>query len=488
MQKIIFDLSKNEAEIKSVDGELAEGNVGSVELHIINAPNNWGDKTVWATFIKGEVELPCITSKENNEYVTPVPDYIFIDDRNFGIYVWCVGGQNYIETRRVLRIPVAETGTFKGETVKPETISSVDQLLGAMQTLATAVENAEKDRYQMYYTAEGISKEDFDSGHVKSRQEKYIESEIERNEEYFVRERQRESQYIAAEGTSDSELGDDSRWGKYKSAEQERYNAFTAAETQRKAEFNTNEIARQSNERQRINAETDRQNAETERKNAEQKREETINSLSVVATSGNYNDLNNKPIIESTSDNITHDYNEFTTEGIYILREPYKERYKLLIVTTDNDHYDNETNTFYGDVVAQYLFSTYGVTKRMQLNDKWTGWEPVGGTDINVVDDIDSISGDEEKKVVPSARAVKIHTTYVLNAAVNYVDRNVLNKFVNDLTVPVEADAIPTARCTQKYIQDTSSDVVAYVDGAIGDIETSLENIIAKYGLGGDGV
>ena len=27
-----------------------------------------------------------------------------------------------------------------------------------------------------------------------------------------------------------------------------------------------------------------------------------------------------------------------------------------------------------------------------------------------------------------------------------------------------------------------------YVDRAIGDIETSLENIIAKYGLGGDSV
>jgi hypothetical protein len=168
--------------------------------------------------------------------------------------------------------------------------------------------------------------------------------------------------------------------------------------------------------------------------------------LSKVATSGNYKDLSNKPIIESISEDITHDYNEFTTEGIYILREPYKERYKLLIVTTDNDHYDNETNTWYGYVVTQYLFSTYGVTKRMNLNDKWTGWEPVGGTDINIVDDINNISGDEEKEVIPSARAVKLYTALVQN------------------------------------------DIIGYVDNAIGDIETSLENIIAKYGLGGDSV
>ena len=168
--------------------------------------------------------------------------------------------------------------------------------------------------------------------------------------------------------------------------------------------------------------------------------------LADVATSGNYNDLTDKPIIESISDNIPHDYNEFTTEGIYILREPYKERYKLLIVVTDNDHYDNETNTFYGYVVTQYLFSTYGVTKRMNIKDKWTKWDPVGGTDINVVDDIDNISGDDEFDAIPSARAVKIHVGFVQNEIIGYIDR------------------------------------------AIGDVETSLENIIAKYGLGGDGV
>ena len=119
-----------------------------------------------------------------------------------------------------------------------------------------------------------------------------------------------------------------------------------------------------------------------------------------------YNDLTDKPINESISEYGTHNYNEFTTEGIYILREPFKERYKLLIVTKDNDHYDEETGE-YGHADVQYIFTTYDVTKRIHINGKWT---------------------------------------------------------------------------------ETTLSTKAYVDSAIGDVETSLENIIAKYGLGGDDV
>ena len=99
----------------------------------------------------------------------------------------------------------------------------------------------------------------------------------------------------------------------------------------------------------------------------------------------------------------------------------------------------------------------------------------------NIVHDITNIEGDAELGSIPSARAVKVHTTIVRNEIIGYVDRNVLNKIVNDLTVPVESDAIPTARCTQKYIEDTASEIVTH-------IETTLENIIEKYGLGGDSV
>lgn len=67
-------------------------------------------------------------------------------------------------------------------------------------------------------------------------------------------------------------------------------------------------------------------------------------------------------------------------------------------------------------------------------------------TKSNLVDDIDVVEGDEEFDAVPSVRGLKI--ALVKNA----------------------------------------TDVVGYVDRAIGNIETSLENIIAKYGLGGDSV
>ena len=49
-----------------------------------------------------------------------------------------------------------------------------------------------------------------------------------------------------------------------------------------------------------------------------------------------------------------------------------------------------------------------------------------------------------------------------------------------------EIDAIPDARAVKTYSFNLQNDVVGYVDRAIGDIETSLENIITKYGLGGD--
>ena len=33
-----------------------------------------------------------------------------------------------------------------------------------------------------------------------------------------------------------------------------------------------------------------------------------------------------------------------------------------------------------------------------------------------------------------------------------------------------------------------SDEIIEYVDSAIGDVETTLENIITKYALGGDSV
>jgi hypothetical protein len=392
MQYIELDLAKNEAVIKSVDGELAEGNVGSVELHIINPPNDWKSGSVWATFSKGGTQLSHLSALVDSKYVTDVPAKMFEDDRNFGIFVWCIVGESYVETRRMARVSIAETEAIPATTeiVSSEEASEVMQCIQKMDTLYKIVDTAEKDRYSMYYKAEG------------DRQTAYGTAEMKREGDYNNAESSRYDRYSSAEAD---------RNGRYVLAEADRRNLFDSAESERNSAENvrqTNEESRQSFERQRKTAESIRKNAEAERqtnenarKEAERKREETIASLAKVAKSGSYEDLSGKP---------------------------------------------------------------------------------------DIVDDIDNISGDEEKRVIPSARAVKVHTSFVANEIMGYVDRKVPNKIVNDLTVPVEADAIPTARCTQKYIEDTASEVITYVDNAIGDIETSLENIIAKYGLGGDSV
>lgn len=120
--------------------------------------------------------------------------------------------------------------------------------------------------------------------------------------------------------------------------------------------------------------------------------DKVVNDLSKVATSGSYIDLKDKPIIVSTSEDGTHNYNSFTTEGIYVLLEPYKERYKLLIVTKDNDHYDEETGE-YGYATVQYLFTTYDVTKRIYIKGKWTE------TTLASKDDVAKEIGDVEESL-----------------------------------------------------------------------------------------
>lgn len=110
-----------------------------------------------------------------------------------------------------------------------------------------------------------------------------------------------------------------------------------------------------------------------------------IPDLAEVATSGSYNVLEDKPIIISTSEDGTHDYNSYTTEGVYVLLEPFKGRYKLLIVTKDDDYADMETGTWYGSVIVQYLFDADGVTKRMLTDGVWTS-QSLGGISKEYVD------------------------------------------------------------------------------------------------------
>ena len=425
MQKIVMDLSTNEAEIQSVDGEISNGNIGSVELQIINAPAGWTNAgKVWATFIKNGNQYPKLTTyiASESRFVTMIPSVIFKDDRSFGIFVYYIGNSDYVETRKIIEMPIAETGKVAIDVV-PETESSqVMQMLQNMGVLYDAVSKAEENRYDMYYEAEGISKEDFDSEHVKSRQEKYSESEIGRNEMYFFQEEQRGSQYIAAEGTSNSELGDDSRWGKYKSAEQERNNAFTDAENLRKADYITNENDRQSNEsvrqtkedsrrtneNQRISAENDRKSAEEIREANEVKREAALNKILVPGSET----IVNRAEADANGNKIHLTYAS-------------KEKLDSLIV------FGNAVHRAESDDMGNKIRLTYARKDEVQNN-------------LNIVHDIMNLEGDAEIDAIPDARAVKVYCSYIQTYIVNYVDR------------------------------------------AIGDIETSLENIIAKYGLDGD--
>lgn len=80
----------------------------------------------------------------------------------------------------------------------------------------------------------------------------------------------------------------------------------------------------------------------------------------------------------------------------------------------------------------------------------------------------------------------KIHLIYARKDELQN-NLNVVHDIVN-LEGDAEIDAIPDARAVKLCVSYERNDVVGYVDRAIGDIETSLENIIEKYGLGGDSV
>lgn len=292
MQYIELNLATNEAVIKSVDGELAEGNVGSVELHIINTPNDWKSGSVWATFSKGSNQISHLSALVDSKYVTDVPAEMFKDDRNFGVFVWCIIGESYVETRRVARVSLAETGTITATTeiISKEEATEVMQCIQRMNTLYKIVDTAEKDRYQKYgtaeadrydkyYKAEGLSKEEIASDDFESREMKFLRKESERQTAYGEAEKKRDDDYSGAES---------SRNNRYSSAEAERNRRYVLAEAERKNQFDsaesernsaesvrqTNEESRQSFEEQRRSAESNRNSAETVRQSNESERQE----------------------------------------------------------------------------------------------------------------------------------------------------------------------------------------------------------------------
>ena len=235
MQYIEFDLSKNEAEIKSVDGEVAKGNLGSVELQIINAPSGWTDSgKVWATFTKNGKEHSNLTTYVDGKFVTMIPNAIFVDDRSFGIFVYYVGGQNYVETRRVIDMPIADTGTASIEVVSEEEQTEVMKMLANMTTLYNTVTAAENDRYQKYYDAEGLTEKEIGSAGFKSRKELYEEAENARKTTFNDNEDRRNDTFVTNEN--------------------DRYSTFKTNETIRQS----NESVRQDNEELRQQGEADR--------------------------------------------------------------------------------------------------------------------------------------------------------------------------------------------------------------------------------------
>ena len=79
-----------------------------------------------------------------------------------------------------------------------------------------------------------------------------------------------------------------------------------------------------------------------------------------------------------------------------------------------------------------------------------------------------------------------------------------IDKSIKDLTLTIYADkaasfqatrtdgtaveGIATALATSAMVNDLKKTMTQYVNTSIGDVETALENIISKYGLGGDSV
>lgn len=424
MQKIIFDLSNNEAEIKSVDGEISNGNIGSVELQLINAPANWTNEgDVWATFIKNGQQHPKLTTyiASENRFVTLIPSVIFEDDRSFGIFVYYIT-TDYVETRRIIEMPIAETGRVTGNTVSAEESSQVVQKLQDMSVLYKAVSGAEENRYQKYYKAEGITAEELESDDIKSRYAMYDEAETNRNNMYIAAEGDRNSWYALAEkareeneetrqtNETEREKAETNRNQKYAVAEKRRDEEYLKAEDTRNARFDEAEDERKSNENQRISDENARKTAEIIREANEVKREEALGKILVPGS---------ETIVNRA---------ECDDEGNKI-RLTYASKTKLdnLIV------YGNVVYRAESDDMGNKIRSTYARKDEIKK-------------DLNIVHDIISLDGDAEIDAIPDARAVKVYGNYIQTYIVNYVDR------------------------------------------AIGDIETSLENIILKYGLGGGNV
>lgn len=110
-----------------------------------------------------------------------------------------------------------------------------------------------------------------------------------------------------------------------------------------------------------------------------------------------------------------------------------------------------------------------------------------GGGSGGSVDLLNYFTKDEVTQVID----FQIQNVYgVIDSEIKIIDKekeDVLNKVsVIDGLSPDKDKEYPTVWAVWKAVTDCEDTAISYTDNAIGGIETALENIIAKYGLGGD--
>ena len=208
--------------------------------------------------------------------------------------------------------------------------------------------------------------------------------------------------------------------------------------------------------------------------------------LSKVATSGSYDDLLNQPItvLECYP---SQDMVDAMTHGAYVYRSQNHTIPSIMVIA--GIKYDEITDDLgiKKYFCRQYIIDSYSgfqARERIVCEDPSyeTGWEKIPISDdlatkkqISDILDGKSIVGKAEN----DDEGNKIRDTYARKDEI----QNNLN-IVHDINVvegDEEFDAVPSVRGLKIALIYNATDVVGYVD-------RSLENIIAKYGLGGDSV
>lgn len=114
-------------------------------------------------------------------------------------------------------------------------------------------------------------------------------------------------------------------------------------------------------------------------------------------------------------------------------------------------------------------FDSTALASKKYVDDKTSGTSPGGSIVVDDKFDIDS-TNPIQNKVVANFVETAVTVFNIENEGTS--EENIWSKNYNGSAVETHLPLVSRL----------------YVDNAIGDIETTLENIITKYGLGGDGV